>query len=847
MTKVTLNNVGSLIDATTAATTINNNFNTIETAFDNTLSRDGTSPNQMLSNIDINSNKIINLPNATANGEAVNYQQFISLITPVEGFVVNTSPIFGGTPGGILFDNNGVVSCTDLLGSANLRTSGTFSILPVSGTTTRGLNILQTLPSTGSIAGMVYSNLIKGSLNTTLTGTNPNPNDPLSASWALLQVSASVGSNYTGLISSGLSVGMVTNGPTTTTSDLVGLNAGVSSNYSSLSRLYGGTFAATTGTTGTTPFLISCEFGNEQDNPITSQVPYRAGINIDNYGLYQAGTVDTAISIQGGRDGGQWQHVLSLVTVGGTVGAGKAIATTGDFLYAETAQTVGSIINVPLLDITNYVFNTKHTTLTGAGLLSLGDLTNNGGVVINGSAGSNIAYTFQNGASPTYQIGAVTANLYMTAVGFGTPALTVTSSNNLLSAPSGLSVANGFTATGTVTLGGFTFSHAGNTSLPAIVQGDLWYGSAASTISALTKSVSSNQYLKNSGTTNNPAWASIVASDITSGAALTKTDDTNVTLTLGGTPTSALLVATSLTLGWTGTLALSRLAQGTDGQLIVGQTSSSPLYKSITGDWTINAAGASLLATVNTNVGTFGSATQATQLTVNGKGLITAASNVTVTPAVGSITGLGTGVATALGVNVGSAGAFVTFNGALGSPSSVGTLPAHTLGGTISGGGSQINNVIIGTTTPLAGFFTTISATGASITLSNAAPVLFISKTASGQDTALLGQTGGLSRWLINLGNATAESGANAGSNFAINRYSDAGSFIDTTFTIVRSTGAATFTGSLTAASLNTSTAPTAVSGAGPILVGSGSTMNSRMKVNLNGTDYWIPCSTTAF
>jgi hypothetical protein len=41
--------------------------------------------------------------------------------------------------------------------------------------------------------------------------------------------------------------------------------------------------------------------------------------------------------------------------------------------------------------------------------------------------------------------------------------------------------------------------------------------------------------------------------------------------------------------------------------------------------------------------------------------------------ALGGITGLGTGVATALAVNVGSAGAFVTFNGALGTPSS-GTL-----------------------------------------------------------------------------------------------------------------------------------------------------------------------------
>lgn len=77
------------------------------------------------------------------------------------------------------------------------------------------------------------------------------------------------------------------------------------------------------------------------------------------------------------------------------------------------------------------------------------------------------------------------------------------------------------------------------------------------------------------------------------------------------------------------------------------------------------------LATVNSNVGTFGSATQASQVTVNGKGLITAASNVTITPAIGSITGLGTGVATALGVNIGSAGAPVLFNGAGGTPSSI--------------------------------------------------------------------------------------------------------------------------------------------------------------------------------
>lgn len=47
------------------------------------------------------------------------------------------------------------------------------------------------------------------------------------------------------------------------------------------------------------------------------------------------------------------------------------------------------------------------------------------------------------------------------------------------------------------------------------------------------------------------------------GSALTRVNDTNVTVTLGGTPASALLASTSLTMGWSGTLAAAR--GGTDG------------------------------------------------------------------------------------------------------------------------------------------------------------------------------------------------------------------------------------------------------------------------------------------
>jgi hypothetical protein len=98
-------------------------------------------------------------------------------------------------------------------------------------------------------------------------------------------------------------------------------------------------------------------------------------------------------------------------------------------------------------------------------------------------------------------------------------------------------------------------------------------------------------YVKGNGTSAFTASSTIPASDISSGAALTKTDDTNVTLTLGGSPTTALLAATSLTLGWSGQLAASRggtglSSPGTAGNVLTSNgtawTSSPPAAGGIT-------------------------------------------------------------------------------------------------------------------------------------------------------------------------------------------------------------------------------------------------------------------------
>ena len=71
-------------------------------------------------------------------------------------------------------------------------------------------------------------------------------------------------------------------------------------------------------------------------------------------------------------------------------------------------------------------------------------------------------------------------------------------------------------------------------------------------------------------------------------AALTRTNDTNITLTLGGTPATALLQATSLTLGWTGTLADGRIASATDWNTAYGWGDHAGLYEPVLGNPTIN-------------------------------------------------------------------------------------------------------------------------------------------------------------------------------------------------------------------------------------------------------------------
>ena len=99
-------------------------------------------------------------------------------------------------------------------------------------------------------------------------------------------------------------------------------------------------------------------------------------------------------------------------------------------------------------------------------------------------------------------------------------------------------------------------------------------------------------------------------------AALSKTDDTNVTVTLGGSPTTALLAATSLTLGWSGQLAVGRggtgLSSGTSGGIPYFSSTSTIASSALLTQYGVVYGGGAGAAPVATAAGTTGQVLTAT-------------------------------------------------------------------------------------------------------------------------------------------------------------------------------------------------------------------------------------------
>lgn len=253
--------------------------------------------------------------------------------------------------------------------------------------------------------------------------------------------------------------------------------------------------------------------------------------------------------------------------------------------------------------------------------------------------------------TPTVSIGGTNTGDQTTITGNAGTATALQTARNIQGVPfdgtANIDIING---TGFVKATGTTLSYDNSTYLTtaAATAGYQPLDADLTTISGLT-ATTDNFIQSKAG-----AWASRTVAQVQSDLGLPQT-------TISGNAATATALQTPRTIG-----------------IITGDaTSSGSAF-----DGSANNTNALTLANVNSNVGTFGSATQTAQITTNAKGLVTAASNVTITPAIGNITGLGTGIATALGVNTGSAGAPVLFNGAGGTPSS---LTGTNITGTASG------------------------------------------------------------------------------------------------------------------------------------------------------------------
>lgn len=258
---------------------------------------------------------------------------------------------------------------------------------------------------------------------------------------------------------------------------------------------------------------------------------------------------------------------------------------------------------------------------------------------------------------------------------------------------------------------------SGGTGKASYVVGDLLYANTTTSLTSLAAAATTNALISN-GVTTAPSWGKIGNTTLVNSS----TTVNGIVCTLGSSCTitaaaGSIIVGTTLVTSGTshgvltnnaGTLA--NTAAGTNGQLFLGVTAGEPNWGTMSGDGSITNTGVFTAASTIVAGGPTGSATVTPIISYDAKGRLITVTSATITPAVGSITGLGTGVATALGTNIGTAGSFVVNGGALGSPSSAGTMPAFTLGNTVSGGGNQINNVLIGTVTPLPGAFTTLTA-----------------------------------------------------------------------------------------------------------------------------------------
>jgi len=287
--------------------------------------------------------------------------------------------------------------------------------------------------------------------------------------------------------------------------------------------------------------------------------------------------------------------------------------------------------DIPALSYVSSVSGTTGRITSTGGLTPVIDLAS--GVIAAGTTGSVTAIpvitvdtygrvtSITTAANPQGTVTSVTGTSPVVSSGGATPAISLATAygdtlnpyasktaNYFLGAPNGSAGVPIFRALGTADIPALSYVTSVALALPSImsVSGSPVTSSGTLTGTLTTQSVNTLFAGPSSGAAAAPTFRALTTADIpalsyvtsvgatapitsTGGAtptigitaaALNKVDDTNVTMTLSGSPSTALIAATTMGLGWTGQLAVSRGGTGaattTANFIFAGPSSGSP-------------------------------------------------------------------------------------------------------------------------------------------------------------------------------------------------------------------------------------------------------------------------------
>lgn len=345
MTKVTLSDVQNLNDQPSTQAVINNNSAILEAAFDNTLSRDGSSPNTMQSTLDMNSFQIINLPAPIEADAPLRLQDLSSF---VGGGTVTNIPA-GGTTGQVLGKT----------GSPDYQVGWENSVTSV------GLALPADLTITNS--PVTTTGTLTGAWATTPTGTGAmvRATSPTLVTPALGTPASGVATNLTGT-AAGLTAGNVT-----TNANLTGVITSVGNATSIASQ----TGTGTKFVVDTSPILVTPALGTPSSGVATNLTGTAAGLTSGNVttnanltGVITSSGNATSIASQTGT-GTKFVTDTSPTLVTPTIGAATATSINKMAITAPATSSTLAVANGKTLTASNTLTlaGTDATTITFQG------------------------------------------------------------------------------------------------------------------------------------------------------------------------------------------------------------------------------------------------------------------------------------------------------------------------------------------------------------------------------------------------------------------------------------------------------------------------------------------------